>query len=147
GMDTLSLARMGAEVTGVDLSDTSIDLGKKLSKEMKLSAEFICSDVYDLPNVLQKKYDIVFTSHGILLWLSNIKKWAKVVNHFLKEGGMFYIIEVHPFTNIFSYDFKIDYKYFKKGPYVDDSSGTYTNWDADISGRTYQWNYTISDAI
>ncbi|RJQ36943.1 class I SAM-dependent methyltransferase [Candidatus Microgenomates bacterium] len=147
GMDTLSWARLGAVATGVDLSDKSIGLAKKLSKEINVPAKFICSDIYDLPNVLDKKYDIVFTSYGVLCWISKINKWAKVVSNFLKPGGTFYIAELHPFTNILSYDFKIYYKYFKKGPYIDDSSGTYTDWEANVKGFTYEWSYTISDVI
>lgn len=142
GMDTLSWARKGAIVTGVDLSDGSIKLAKKLSKEINVPATFKCSDIYELPNVLDKKYDIIFTSYGVLCWLSNINKWAKIINHFLKVGGVFYIVELHPFTNILSYDFKLYYKYFKKGPYTDDSSGTYTDWDAKVNGVTYEWSYT-----
>lgn len=147
GMDTLSWARKGAVVTGVDLSDGSIELAKKLSKEINVPATFIASDLYDLPKVLSEKFDIIFTSYGVLIWLSSITKWAKLINRFLKDGGMFYIVELHPFTNILSYDFKIDFKYFDKGPFVDDSPGTYADWNADIKGETYMWSYTISDVI
>lgn len=147
GMDTLSWGRRGAIVTGVDLSDNSIKLAKKLSRETQIPATFICSDVLELPKILDKKFDIIFASYGVLLWLKNIKKFAKIVNQYLAPDGMFYIIELHPFTNILSADFKIDYKYFQKGVYIDDSTGTYTDWDADIKGFTYNWNYTIEDII
>src|SRR5258708_33236908 len=60
---------------------------------------------------------------------------------------MFYIVELHPFTNIVSYDFKFIYKYLSRGPAIDDSTGTYADWDADIKGSTYLWDYTISDII
>jgi len=74
GMGTISWAREGAVVTGVDLSDESIKLAKKLSDEVGVPADFICSDVYNLPEVLDKKFDIVFTSYGVLAWLPDIKK-------------------------------------------------------------------------
>jgi len=147
GMDTLSWGRKGAAITGVDLSDNSIRLAKKLSREIDIPATFICSDVYDLPNVLDKKFDIIFASYGVLCWLSNINKWAKIVNHFLKPEGFFYIAELHPFTNILSYDFQISYKYFDKGPGIDDSNGTYADWNANIKGSTYIWSYTLSDIV
>lgn len=147
GMDTLSWGRLGAEVTGVDIADKSIQLAKKLSKETGIPGTFICSDVYDLPKVLDKKFDIIFMSYGVLCWLSNLKKWVKVINHFLKPGGIFYISELHPFTNVLSYDFKFNFNYFDKGPNIDDSSGTYADWNADIKGSTYLWSYTISDVI
>lgn len=147
GMDTLSWARLGAITTGVDISDKSIMLAKKLSKEVREPATFICSNIYELPNVLDKKFDIVFTSYGVLCWVSNIKKWAKIIDHFLKKRGIFYIVELHPFTNILSCDFKLYYKYFAKGPDIDDSPGTYADWNANIKGHTYLWNYTFSDVI
>lgn len=148
GMDTLSWARRGAVVTGVDLSDSSIRLAKKISREVGTPATFICCDIYELPKVLDKKFDIIFISYGVLLWLSNIQKFAKIINHFLNDGGVFYIIELHPFTNILSHDFKLFYKYFDHGPYLDDSSGTYTDWNtADVKGITYEWSYTMGDII
>lgn len=147
GMDTLSWARKGAIATGVDSSDYSIKLARKLSKEVGVPAKFICSDTYELPKVLDKKFDIIFASYGVLLWLSNINKFAKIINHFLAEGGMFYLVELHPFTNILSCDFKIAYKYFSRGPHLDDSEGTYTDWGENINGKTYLWNYTVSDLI
>jgi ubiquinone/menaquinone biosynthesis C-methylase UbiE len=147
GMDSLSWAREGAAVTGVDISDESIKLAKKLSEEMKIPATFICADVDDLPNVLNKKFDIVFASYGVLLWLSSIDKFAKIIKRFLKKGGVFYIVEVHPFTNILGKDLKPYYNYFDKKPYKDDSSGTYADWNAKVKGVTYMWSYTMSDFI
>lgn len=147
GMDTLSWAREGAIVTGVDLSEKSIHLAKQLSKDINTPAQFISSDIYDLPKRLDKKFDIVFTSYGVLCWVSDIQKWAQIINHYLKNGGTFYMVELHPFTNILSHKFKIYYDYFDKGPYIDDSSGTYTDWEADIKGKTYIWLHTISDVI
>lgn len=147
GMDTLSLAREGAIVTGVDLSDESIKLAQNLSDELKISARFICSDIYKLPQVLHEEFDIVFMSYGVLLWLSNIEKWAKIINTFLKKGGTFYIVELHPFTNMLSFDFKLEYDYFDKGPFLDEAEGSYTNWNEKIPGKTYEWSYTISDVI
>ncbi len=147
GMDTLSWGRRGAITTGVDISDSSIRLAKKLSRQTRVPATFICSDIYNLPKVLDKKFDIVFASYGVFCWISNIKRFAKIVNHFLNDGGSFYIIELHPFTNILSHDFKISYKYFEKGPDVDDADGTYADWNANVKGPTYIWNHTLGDII
>jgi len=145
GMDTLSWARKGAITTGVDISDSSIRLAKKLSRQTGIPSTFICSDIYELPKILDKKFDIIFASYGVLLWLSNIKKFAEIINNFLCDGGIFYIVEVHPFTNILSYDFKLLYKYFDRGPDMDDS-GTYIDWEK-AKGVTYEWRYTIGDVI
>ncbi|QQG40641.1 MAG: class I SAM-dependent methyltransferase [Candidatus Levyibacteriota bacterium] len=147
GMDTLSWARKGAITTGVDLSDKAIEFAKELSKETHIPSTFICSDFNKLPKALNKKFDIIFMSYGVLCWITDINKWAKIISHFLKKGGTFYIIELHPFTNILSYDFKISYNYFDKGPDIDDSEGTYADWNAPIKSPTYVWSYTISNVI
>ncbi len=101
GLDTLSWARRGARVTGVDFSDEAIRLARSLSSELAIPAEFIRSDIYELDRVLDREFDIVFTSYGVLVWLSDIRLWGRTVARFLKPGGIFYIAELHPITMIF----------------------------------------------
>ena len=101
GTDTLSWARQGATVTGVDFSAQSIACAKQLQQELGLEASFLCANVYDLPTVLHKSFDIVYTSRGVLCWLKDLDEWARIVAHFLKPGGIFYIMETHPLCNIF----------------------------------------------
>ncbi|HNU87071.1 MAG TPA: class I SAM-dependent methyltransferase, partial [Ferruginibacter sp.] len=96
GMDTMSWEREGAIVTGVDLSDEAIKLANEVKNELGLKAQFICSNVYDLKEHLDKKFDIVFTSYGTIGWLPDLDKWADTVSYFLKPGGTFYIVDFHP---------------------------------------------------
>ena len=103
GIDTLSWAREGAIVTGVDFSPKAINIAKKLKEETKINAQFICSNIFDLKEKINKKFDIVYTSQGVLCWIKDLSKWASVINHFLKPNGIFYIMEIHPFINIFDY--------------------------------------------
>ena len=84
GQDSLSLSRMGAMVTGVDFSDIAINTARSLALELNLDAEFIESDVYALPEKLDKQFDIVFTSYGTIGWLPDLNKWAAVIANFLK---------------------------------------------------------------
>ena len=84
GQDTISLSRLGAEVTGVDLSDKAIESAKQIAKQTKSNTTFICCDIYDLPNYLDKQFDIVFASYGTIGWLPDIDKWSKIVTKFLK---------------------------------------------------------------
>lgn len=146
GMDTLSLARMGAKVTGVDMSDQAIEAAKKLNEELNLDAEFICCNIFDLPKLLDKKFDIVFTSYGVIGWLPELDEWGKLISHFLKPGGMFYMVEFHPFIWIFDDEFKyFQYSYFLKGPIEETYSGTYADRNADIQNTSYGWNHTFSE--
>ena len=101
GMDTLSWARLGARATGVDFSDEAIALARSLSQELGIEARFVCSNIYDLPDVLSGQYDIVFTSYGVLCWLPDLTRWAQVIGHFLKSKGTFYIVDGHPFAKVF----------------------------------------------
>ena len=97
GTDTLSWARSGAIVTGVDFSELAIEACKRLSAESGTPGEFILAELYDSPKVMPgRQFDIVYTGLVAICWLPDIKGWAKVVAHFLKPGGTFYILEGHP---------------------------------------------------
>lgn len=148
GQDTISLSRMGAKATGVDLSDTAISLAEKLSQELGTDTRFIRSDVYNLPKVHDEKYDIVYTSYGTIGWLPDIDAWAKVVSHFVKPGGRFIFVEFHPFLWSFDNSFeKIHYDYFKGEPIIESETGTY----ADIKNTTridsVTWNHGLAEVM
>jgi SAM-dependent methyltransferase len=146
GMDSLSLASRGAIVTGIDLSDTSIEVAKQLSHEMNIKAEFICCDLYDLKEHLDRKFDIVFTSYGTILWLPDLKPWAEIVAHFLKPDGEFHFIEFHPFVYMFDHDFnRIEYSYFNSGPIVEETIGTYADRFAPLKNSSVAWNHSLSE--
>lgn len=147
GQDTLSLVNLGANLTGVDFSEEAIKKAENLSEKTNLKADFICSNIYDLKNSLDKKFDIVFTSYGTIGWLPDINKWAEIVSHFLKPGGKFIIVEFHPFIWMFDEIFEsIKYSYFHtEDPIEETFEGTYSDRNADIKMVEYGWNHTLSD--
>nr|WP_321409689.1 class I SAM-dependent methyltransferase [uncultured Carboxylicivirga sp.] len=148
GQDTLSFARIGAKVTGVDLSDKAIEKARQLNDAVGMDAIFIQSDIYQLPEVLDEQFDIVFTSYGTIGWLPDMDRWAKVINHFLKPGGQFLLVEFHPVVWMFSYDFtKVEYNYLKSDPIVEEEEGTYTNKDADIKETSVSWNHGLGEVV
>ncbi|MFA0962325.1 class I SAM-dependent methyltransferase [Roseivirga sp. BDSF3-8] len=148
GQDTLSLGRMGADVTGVDLSDKAIDKARALSEQTGVAAEFICCDVYDLPAYLDKAFDIVFTSYGTIGWLPDMEKWAGVVAHFLKPGGRFVFVEFHPVVWMFDDDFeKVGYPYFNRGAIVEAEEGTYADREAAINQSYVMWNHGMGEVV
>jgi ubiquinone/menaquinone biosynthesis C-methylase UbiE len=147
GMDTLSWARKGAVATGVDMSDESIKLATKLSEEIEVPATFVQSDVYDLPTILKGEFDIVFTSYGVLGWLPDLKKWASVINHFLKKGGTFYIAEIHPLTGIFDRELAITDSYFRKEPHIKEFASDYVDDQVSIDGKIYNWAHPLSEVF
>lgn len=148
GQDTISLNRMGAEVTGVDFSDIAIASARRIAKETHSDARFICCDLYDLPNQLKKQFDIVFTSYGTIGWLPDIQRWAKIVSRFLKPNGHFVFAEFHPVVWMFDNHFdKICYSYFNSGAIVETETGTYADRNADLTHESVSWNHSLGDVI
>ena len=148
GQDTISLARHGASATGVDFSEKAIEKARQLNEQLGTNARFIQSDVYKLPEVLDEKFDIVYTSYGVISWLPDMKKWAKVIEHFLKPGGQLVFVEFHPIVWMFSYDFKrVEFDYMESEAIVEELEGTYTDSDVQIKGKSICWNHGLSTVI
>ena len=148
GQDTISLSRLGAETTGVDLSDKAIENAKRLAKETNSNTTFVCCDIYDLPNHLMKQFDIVFTSYGTIGWLPDLNKWAKIVSKFLKTNGKFVFVEFHPVVWMFDDNFeKVGYNYFNTGAIVETESGTYADKTANITQEFVMWNHSLSEVV
>lgn len=148
GQDTISLGRLGARTLGVDLSDNAINAAQDLAKKTESSARFICSDVYDLPNKSDEKFDKIFTSYGTIGLLPDIDKWARVISHFLKPGGELIFVEFHPVVWMFDDDFnEIKYAYFKQDPIIEVEEGTYANRDAPLEQKTITWNHSLTEVI
>ncbi len=153
GLDTLSWAREGAIVTGVDFSSEAINLARKLGELTQLDARFIGSNIYDLPEVLDDKFDIVFTSYGVHCWLPDLQRWAEIVEYFVKPGGLFYIAEFHPviwmFDNEDANDFKLKYSYFHDPePYQFDVDGSYAETEQEFEPCVdYEWAHGMGEVV
>lgn len=151
GTETVSWARLGARVTGVDFSTAALEGARALARDCGVEARFIESNVYDLSHRLHQRFDIVYTSRGVLGWLPDIAAWARVVHGFLKPGGIFYIDEYHPLCWLLDEKRPVPafaYDYFSPEPIVDEEDGTYAQRDATLKNRrSYGWNYRMSDII
>ena len=91
-------------VTGIDFSDKGVEMARLLAEKTGLAARWINCNLYDLPTHLDEKFDIVYTSYGILMWLNDIEEWARIVARYLKPRGTFFIAEFHPLPWIFDFD-------------------------------------------
>ena len=148
GLDSMSLSRKGANVTGVDFSDIAIAKAKDLSKNLELDSEFICSDIYDLNNHLDEKFDIVYTTYGTIGWLPDLNKWAHLISSFLNPGGKLIFVEFHPVVWMFDNDFKeIQYRYFKSEPIVETETGTYADRSANMTSTSVTWNHSLGEVF
>jgi len=115
GQDTLSLAKLGAIVTGVDISDMAIDFARKLSVESGIPATFHRADVYDWLEGTAERFDLAFSSYGALVWLSDIQTWAKGIASILKPDGKLVVMEFHPLLNSLEWDWTLQHDYFYEG--------------------------------
>ncbi len=152
GTDTLSWARLGAEVTGVDISPVSLRVAESIALKAGLNARFIESSIYDLPDKLDGTFDIVYTSIGVLCWLSDLSAWARIIRRYLKPGGFFYIMESHPFLWVFddeSDGLTVRYQYFHReapdewpADYPDYSDSNYT-----VQSPSWEWQWSMGDIL
>ena len=148
GQDTLSLARLGARVTGLDLSGTSIAKARELAERCGLNATFIESNVLHRRPELEAKFDVVFTSYGTIGWLPDLRAWARNIAAYLKPGGRFVFADFHPALWMFSNDFsRVQYAYFNREVIAENESGTYADRDAPIQLPSFGWNHSIADVL
>lgn len=142
GLDSLSWARLGAQVTGVDISDSAIDKAKQLQQQTQLNANFICADVYAFGASNQQQFDLVYTSYGALCWLPDLDRWAQVVTNALRSGGQFYMVEFHPIIDLMA-----GYSYFHSDEPDVSAEETYTE-NSDGSQHEFAvWAHPLGDVI
>ena len=157
GSDTLTLAQMGAEVTGLDFSAPAIAAARDLAAEIGVAARFLVSDLYAAPEALPEpaSFDLVYTTWGTICWLPDIAGWARVIAYFLKPGGALYFADGHPAAYVFDDDVPgmaglpgWFCPYFADGPLIQDDPRDYADPEARLAAtRTYQYSHTLSSII
>lgn len=152
GLDTISWSRLGAKATGVDFSESAVELARELARKAGADTEFVVSNVYDLRDNLEGEFDIVFTSIGVLCWLQDLGEWARIIEHFLKLGGTFLLYESHPLLWVFDDEnegLKVKYSYWHTDePLVWEEDGSYANQEAKVKNKkSYEWQHTVSDVL
>lgn len=152
GADSILLARKGAIVTGVDLVPENIYYARKLAEDYGLiNIHFVESDILKLMDVHKGEYDIVMTTDGVLGWLPDLNKWGKVISHFLKKEGFFYLHDSHPFFMIFDETALPQGKLIPKYPYfqmtadMETSIGGYASEPKEA--ENYFWGHQLSTII
>lgn len=152
GTDTLSLARLGAEVTGIDFSPEAIATARQLSVDCGTSGRFEVAELYDTPHVIEQQFDVVYTGVGALTWLPDIAAWGKVVSSMLKPGGTFFIRDFHPM--LWTIDDERDdgqlvvrYPYFETAGERFESENTYSDGEKLTNTVNYEWNHGIGEIV
>jgi SAM-dependent methyltransferase len=153
GKDTLSWARREAIVTGADFSPRAIEAARDLADELAIPATFVCSRIDELPGALDGRFDIVYTSRGVLGWLPDLASWAGVIAHFLTPGGTFFIHEMHPVMWLFDdeaaeTELRVRYPYFRTPePFRFETQGSYAVPEAEMRGVEYAWPHSLDEII
>jgi len=153
GLDTLAWAQRGARVTGVDFSERAITLARSLAVETRLEARFVHADVLELDRVLDGDFEVVFTSFGVLWWLPDLTRWARVAARFVRPGGMLYLAEFHPFSQVMD-DGDVTaptlfHPYFPSPePLVFPTQGSYADPDATVEQPVeYGWSHSMGEIV
>ncbi|MHB8234004.1 MAG: class I SAM-dependent methyltransferase [Solirubrobacteraceae bacterium] len=155
GTDTVSVARLGASMVGLDFSEPALHAARKLAEATRADAEFVQGDVYDAAGVLGAgRFDLVYTGIGALCWLPDIERWADVVVALLTPGGRLFIREGHPMLWSLSDSspdgrIVVDYPYFQREqPDVFVEEGTYVSTEATfVNNTTHTWNHALGEVV
>jgi SAM-dependent methyltransferase len=152
GLDTISWARSGARVTGLDFSEPAVRAATELAREIGVEARFVLSDVYDAPAAVgHRTFDIVYTGVGALCWLPDMDRWARVVRDLLRPGGELYLFEFHPVKWMIygGPDIAIRYDYFTPPEgYADAGGVTYADESIPPAATpTVQWNHPLGEVV
>ncbi|MFB8035375.1 class I SAM-dependent methyltransferase [Streptomyces sp. NPDC056004] len=155
GVDTLSWARHGAaQVVGLDFSEPAVETARVLARELGFGqdrAAFVAADVHDAAEAVpDSSYDIVYTGIGALNWLPDIRRWAETAASLVAPGGFLYLVEFHPMTDCLDDDTgtKVDHDYFSRDAWVDETPGTYADFDAPtVHNRSVEWQHPIGEVV
>jgi SAM-dependent methyltransferase len=148
GADTLSWARLGAIVTGVDFSHEAISVACRLAVEGGLPARFIASDIYRLPDALNERFDCVVSTYGTIGFLPDLARWAEVVARYVADGGRFLLVEIHPLSLILQQashatgDVTVARSYFMDGAPDEDRAHI-----AEGASPLYTWRHSLGDVV
>jgi SAM-dependent methyltransferase len=155
GTDTVSLARLGAQMTGLDFSAPALAQGRILAAAAGLDVDFVESDLYGAPEALgTARFDLVYTGIGALCWLPDVRRWAEVVASLLRPGGRLFIREGHPVLWSIADPrpdglLVLEFPYFEqKEPLVWDEGGTYVQTDVEFTNNTtHEWNHGLGEIV
>lgn len=153
GLDTLSWARLGARVTGIDLSPASTAAARDLAERAGLAATFLESDVARALDVCPGRFDVVYTGIGALCWLPDLDAWARVVAGLLRPGGTFYVREAHPVLYALDPDradgaLVLAQPYFGGAPRHRRQASTYAGGAVPEDARdTYEWQHGLAEIV
>jgi SAM-dependent methyltransferase len=150
GFDSISLARRGARVTGADFSPRSLAAAAELAERAGVSAEWVEANAMDLPPALHGRFDVVYSTAGVICWIDDIDAWMRSVHAALRPGGRLALVEIHPlFVMVASLDpLVLDFPYAFDGGRAFDEPGSYADPDAQVaSTKTVEYAHSLGEVV
>ncbi len=153
GIETMALARRGASVVGMDLSERAIEWAAQAAKRLELDARFIACDIMDAEQYCDEKFDIVYVSYGVLPYVGDLLKLATIAKEFLVDGGYYYIAEVHPMYYTLNWELcekghpECSGYFHPEEPYLLERKGSYVDRGDPITQNVYLWGHTMADMV
>jgi SAM-dependent methyltransferase len=155
GTDTLSLARLGANMTGLDFSPSALEQARRLAADAGAEIEYVEADAYDAVEVLGAgRFELLYTGIGAICWLPRIERWAEVVTQLLAPGGRLFMREGHPM--LWSLEdvraegrLLVEHPYFEhEAPFVYREGGTYVETDVQFeTNESHTWNHALGEIL
>jgi len=152
GIDSISLARLGAEVVGVDFCEEAMGAARQLAGECNVPVRLLCGNIVDLPDYLDATFDIVYAGYGVLCWIPDLVRWFRVLTERLVPGGILVVIDGHPICDSLETD-EANGPYFARGyfpgpePECYTTDGDYHNWEEKFNMPTYEWIHPMSEIL
>lgn len=154
GTDTVSLARLGADVVGLDFSPSALEVARALADRAGNEVRFVQADVYDAVEAIGDGFDLVYTTVGIVAWLPSMTRWAKVVAELLTPGGRLYLRDGHPMLMTLDetrddHQLVVTHPYFRRPePQRWEDTSSYTGQAGAVSSPVcFEWSHPLSEIV
>jgi 2-polyprenyl-3-methyl-5-hydroxy-6-metoxy-1,4-benzoquinol methylase len=150
GFDTVTLARAGARVTGVDLSPASLEKARSVANRCGVDIEFVEGDSTALPDSLRGRFDLAYATIGVICWIGDIDAWMRSVASTLRPGGKLVLVEIHPLYNMLesTEPFRVDFPYANTGPIGFSEDGSYADPSAKLEvTETVVFSHSLGEVV
>src|SRR3954468_776544 len=150
GFDAISLARRGARVVGADFSPASLEKARTLAKRCEVDVRFVEAEATTLPMELHNRFDLVYATIGVIVWIADLRAWMRSAAAALRGGGKLMLVDIHPMSQmVASVDpVSFDFPYAFDGPRIYDEPGSYAGADLAVSStQTVEYGHSLGEII
>jgi SAM-dependent methyltransferase len=150
GFDAISLARRGARVVGADFSPAALEKARTLARRCELNIDFVEADATKLPVELHNRFDLVYATIGVLVWIDDLRAWMRSAAAALRGGGKLLLVDIHPAYGMLAGvdPLEFDFPYANDGPRIFDEPGSYAGADLPVSTtETVEYGHSLGEVV